>query len=211
VGKGRLEAFSDGVFAIIITIMVLELRPPKDTSWDALSDLGGVFFAYVLSFVYIGIYWNNHHHLVAHVRRVSASVMWSNLALLFWLTLFPFVTAWAGENHLAPVPTVVYGLVLLLAAMSYFVLQTVIVMQNGGWEGPLAQALGRDWKGRGSLLILIVALAAAWVATWIAFALYLVVAIIWLVPDRRLERALDLLAHDRAAGASDASKRAAPE
>ena len=188
--RGRLEAFSDGVFAIIITIMVLELRPPRSTGWDALGPLLPVFAAYVLSFVYVGIYWNNHHHIVTHVHRVTAGVMWSNLALLFWLTLFPFMTAWAGEHHADPVPVALYGMVLFLAAVAYFVLQTVIVRQNGGWDGPLGRALGRDLKGRLSPVIYAVAVLLAWVDTWLSFGLYTVVAFMWVVPDRRLERAL---------------------
>jgi uncharacterized membrane protein len=202
VGRGRLEAFSDGVFAIIITIMVLELRPPEETDWHAVGALAPQFFAYVLSFVYVGIYWNNHHHLVAHVKRVTAAVMWGNLGLLFWLTLLPFVTAWAGENSLAPVPMVVYGLVLFMSGLSYFILQTIIVVQNGGWESPLGRALGRDYKGRLSLVIYAVAIAFAWVATWISFALFVVVALIWLIPDRRLERALAEIRESEGAGES---------
>jgi len=193
VDRGRLEAFSDGVFAIVITIMVLELHRPGEglTSWkDLWTAVGTSFVAYVLSFVYVGIYWNNHHHLIKQVRKVTASVMWANLGLLFFLTLLPFVTAWGGENHTEPVPVFVYGAVLFCAAAAYFTLQTVIVMQNGGWAGPLGTALGRDYKGRVSLVIYAVALVAVWFWTWVAFALFVTVAVIWFIPDRRLERAM---------------------
>ena len=190
VDRGRLEAFSDGVFAIIITITVLELRPPHDATWSALLGLAPVFVAYVLSFVYVGIYWNNHHHLLKTIHQVSASIMWANLTLLFWLTLLPFVTGWVGANHTDTVPMVVYGIVLLLAGMSYFVLQNRIVAEHGGPESHLGQALGRDWKGHVSPVLYIAAILLAFVSTWIAFALYVVVAFIWLIPDRRLERVL---------------------
>ena len=190
-GRGRLEAFSDGVFAIVITIMVLELHAPKEPTWSALVEaVGAPFVAYVLSFVNVGIYWNNHHHLITQVRRVTASVMWANLGLLFFLTLLPFVTAWAGENHTKTVPVLIYGLDLLLAASAYFVLQTVIVLQNGGWGGPLGSALGHDYKGRVSLALYAVALVAVWFSTWVAFVIYVTVAVIWFIPDRRLERAM---------------------
>ena len=188
--RGRLEAFSDGVFAIIITITVLELPRPEGSDWHALSKDWPFFVAYVLSFVYVGIYWNNHHHLIKQVRKVTASVMWANLGLLFFLTLLPFVTAWGGDNHDHPVPVFVYGAVLFCAAAAYFTLQTVIVLQNGGWDGPLGTALGKDYKGRMSLVLYAVGLVAVWCFTWIAFALYVAVAIMWFIPDRRLERAM---------------------
>jgi uncharacterized membrane protein len=193
VDRGRLEAFSDGVFAIVITIMVLELHPPEDTTWEGLRPLVPVFVAYVLSFVYIGIYWNNHHHLIKQVRKVTASVMWANLGLLFFLTLLPFVTGWGGEHPTEAVPMFVYGAVLLCAAAAYFTLQTVIVLQNGGWDGPLGTALGKDYKGRASLVLYAVALVTVWFSTWVAFALFVVVAVIWFIPDRRLERAMAAL------------------
>ena len=193
--RGRLEAFSDGVFAIIITIMVLELPKPHGVHFEDLWEAAGPsFVAYVLSFVYIGIYWNNHHHLITQVRRVTASVMWANLGLLFFLTLVPFVTAWGGENHTEQVPVFVYGVVLLCSAAAYFTLQTVIVLQNGGWSGPLGTALGRDYKGRVSLVLYALALMLVWLSPWLAFALYVTVAVIWFIPDRRLERAMADLA-----------------
>jgi uncharacterized membrane protein len=195
VDRGRLEAFSDGVFAIIITIMVLELPKPDGVEFHNLWDTTGPsLIAYVLSFVYIGIYWNNHHHLIKQVRKVTASVMWANLGLLFFLTLVPFVTAWGGENHNEHVPVFVYGVVLLCSAAAYFTLQTVIVLQNGGWSGPLGTALGRDYKGRVSLVLYAVALVLVWLSPWLAFALYVIVAVIWFIPDRRLERAMAELA-----------------
>jgi len=190
VDRGRLESFSDGVFAIIITIMVLGLRPPAGTSWSSLHVLVGPFLFYVLSFVYIGIYWNNHHHLLKNVVRGSAGIMWANLGLLFWLTLFPFVTEWLGKSHLAVVPTVVYGGVLLLAACAYLVLQTLIVRQSGGPGSPLALALGRDWKGRLAPFVYGSAMLLAWVQPWVSAVLYVALAVTWVVPDRRLERVL---------------------
>jgi uncharacterized membrane protein len=190
VDRGRLEAFSDGVFAIIITIMVLTLRPPDHYDWTALRAVVGPFFIYVLSFVYVGIYWNNHHHLLKNVTRVSAGIMWANLGLLFWLTLFPFVTEWLGLSKLAVAPTVVYGAVLLLAGCAYLLLQTLIVRQNGGPDSPLGVALGRDWKGRLAPLVYLAAMLLAWVDPWISAVLYVGVAITWVVPDRRLERVL---------------------
>ena len=193
-GRGRLEAFSDGVFAIVITIMVLELHAPDDPTklgWTDLWDkVGPSFVAYILSFVYIGIYWNNHHHLVKYVRRVTASIMWANLGLLFFLTLLPFATGWLGKNPTAEVPMFVYGAVLFCAGTAYFILQTVIVVQNGGWSGPLGSALGKDYKGRASLIINTGALIVVPFSTWAAFGLYVVVAVMWFIPDRRLERAM---------------------
>jgi len=194
VDRGRLEAFSDGVFAIVITIMVLELPKPEGVHFDDLwHRTGPSLVAYVLSFVYIGIYWNNHHHLIRQVRKVTASIMWANLGLLFFLTLVPFVTAWGGENPTETVPVFVYGVVLLCAAAAYFTLQTVIVLQHGGWDGPLGSALGRDYKGRVSLALYTLALVLVWVSTWLAFGLYVTVAVIWFIPDRRLERAMAAL------------------
>jgi TMEM175 potassium channel family protein len=186
-GTGRLEAFSDGVIAIIITIMVLELRPPHGTTLADLRPLLPVFLSYALSFVYLGIYWNNHHHLLHLCHRVDGSVLWANLHLLFWLSLVPFTTGWMGENHGAPLPTAVYGVVLLLAAVSYLVLQTAILRIEGP-QSALASAIGRDFKGKLSSLGYALAIPLAFVHEWLSWALYVVVALIWLVPDRRIAR-----------------------
>jgi uncharacterized membrane protein len=188
--KNRLEAFSDGVLAIIITIMVLELKVPQDVQFAALAPLAPVFLSYVLSFIYVGIYWNNHHHLFHTTHRVSASILWSNLSLLFCLSLFPFATAWMGENHLASAPTAVYGVVLLSAGIAYYILQHAIIVQEGR-HSLLASAVGRDWKGKLSPMIYLAAIPLAFVSPWIANALYALVALLWLVPDRRIERALE--------------------
>jgi uncharacterized membrane protein len=184
--RGRLEAFSDGVLAIIITIMVLELGVPEGTTLEALAGLGPVFLAYLLSFLYVAIYWNNHHHLLKVAHSINASIMWANMGLLFCLSLFPFATAWAGENHLAPLPTFVYGLVLLSAAISYTILQAMIVRNEGGRDTLLAQALGRDVKGRLSIVGYVAALAAAFVVPVVSAVIYAAVALSWLIPDRRL-------------------------
>ena len=189
-GKGRLEAFSDGVFAIIITIMVLELRPPHGTDVAALRPLLPVILSYALSFVYVGIYWNNHHHMLRMTHRVTGGIMWANLHLLFWLSLIPFVTAWIGENNFAPVPLSLYGVVLLLDAVAYLILQRTIVASQGR-HSPLAAAIGRDFKGWLSPLLYLVAIAGAFVHRWIAGAMYVAVALTWLIPDRRIERALE--------------------
>ena len=186
-GKDRMEAFSDGVLAIIITIMVLELRPPHGTEFDALRPLLPVFLSYVLSFIYLGIYWNNHHHMLHVTHRVTGGVLWANLHLLFWLSLVPFVTAWMGENHFAPVPTALYGVVLLLAALAYLLLQIEILRA----EGPgsvLATAVGRDVKGKISPVLYMLAIILAFVHTGLSDAIYALVALTWLVPDRRIER-----------------------
>jgi uncharacterized membrane protein len=188
-GKGRLEAFSDGVLAIIITIMVLEMKVPHEVSADALRKLWPVFLSYVLSFIYIGIYWNNHHHMLHVTQKVSGSVLWANLHLLFWLSLFPFATGWMGENHFAALPTALYGVALLMAAIAYFILQRRIVAINGP-ECALALAVGSDWKGKASPLLYLAAIPLAFVSPWISCALYVTVALIWLVPDRRIERRL---------------------
>jgi uncharacterized membrane protein len=190
VTKGRLEAFSDGVLAIIITIMVLELKAPQKAAGlgDLLPLLPG-FVSYVISFVYVGIYWNNHHHLLHAARRVTAGAMWANLHLLFWLSLIPFATAWMGANDFAPVPTAAYGVVLLLAALAYYLLQAMILAEEGP-ESPLANALGRDLKGKLSPLLYLAAIPLALVSPLAANGLYVLVAVIWLVPDRRIERAL---------------------
>ena len=189
-GKSRLEAFSDGVLAIILTIMVLEMKVPHgDPSLNALHKLWGVFLSYVLSFVYIGIYWNNHHHLLHTVRTVSAGVLWANLQLLFWLSLVPFTTGWMGENHFAPIPTALYGVNLLMAALAYTILTRAIIAAQGP-DSLLRKAVGSDRKGLLSLLIYAIAIATACVAPQIAGALYAIVAITWLIPDRRIERVL---------------------
>jgi len=189
-GKTRLEAFSDGVIAIIITIMVLELKVPHGSDWEALLPLLPVFLSYVLSFVYLGIYWNNHHHMLHTVQRVNGAILWANLHLLFWLSLVPFVTGWMGENHYAALPTALYGVVLLMAAIAYWILQGRIIKACGGRESLLAKAVGIDRKGKISPLIYAVAIPAAFWNQWAADALYVLVAIIWLVPDRRIERIL---------------------
>ena len=185
----RLEAFSDGVFAIIITIMVLELRAPEEPTIGALRPLIPVFLCYVLSFVILGIYWNNHHHMIHVTTRVDGGILWANLHLLFWLSLFPFVTAWMGQ-HFAPVPTAIYGVVMLMAAIAYFVLQRAILVQEGP-SSVLAKAVGQDAKGKISPLLYALAIAAAFVTPVIAGAIYVGVALIWLVPDRRIVRAIE--------------------
>jgi uncharacterized membrane protein len=187
--KPRLEAFSDGVIAIIITIMVLEMKVPHGTELDDLKPILPVFLSYVLSFIYIGIYWSNHHHLLHATRRVSGGILWANLHLLFWLSLVPFVTGWMGENHLAALPAALYGLVLLLAGVAYLVLQRAIVTRQAG-DSSLASELGRDRKGKLSLLLYVVGIGLAFVSPGLAAALYALVAAMWLVPDRRLERAV---------------------
>ena len=187
--KNRLEAFSDGVMAIIITIMVLELKAPHDASPAALLPLLPSLLSYVLSFVYVGIYWNNHHHLLHATGRIGGAVLWANLHLLFWLSLFPFVTDWMGHAHLSPWPTATYGVVLLMAAIAYFLLQKAI-LRDQGKDSLLAQALGADVKGKLSPLLYSAAIASAFWQTWISVALYVIVALIWLVPDRRIERRL---------------------
>ena len=188
-GKSRLEAFSDGVLAIIITIMVLELKVPHGSDVAALGPLLPVFLTYVLSFVYLGIYWNNHHHLLHTCQRVSGAMLWANLHLLFWLSLLPFATGWMGENHFAPAPTALYGVVLLMAALAYYLLQLAIIAAHGPGS-VLKRALGRDLKGKLSPLIYIAAITATLGASWVAQALYVAVALMWLLPDRRIERAL---------------------
>jgi uncharacterized membrane protein len=191
--KNRLEAFSDGVLAIIITIMVLELKVPHGSNWAAIEPLLPVFLSYVLSFLYLGIYWNNHHHLVKAARRVNGGILWANLHLLFWLSLFPFVTGWMGENHFAPLPSAMYGAVLLLAAIAYYILQTLIVAEAGGAESSLAVAIGKDWKGKLSPLLYLLGVATSFFAPRLAGGIYILVALMWLVPDRRLENALKQL------------------
>ena len=188
-GRGRLEAFSDGVIAILITIMVLELHVPHGADWHALRPLVPSFSAYVLSFVFLGIYWNNHHHMLHAARHVDGRVLWANLHLLFWLSLFPFVTGWMGENHFATMPTALYGVVLFMAAIAYFILQQAIIVRHGR-ESVLARAVGRDLKGKMSPVLYVIAIFTAFALPWLAQALYVLVAAMWLVPDRRIERAL---------------------
>ncbi len=187
--KGRLEAFSDGVLAIIITIMVLELKVPHGITVSALTPLLPVFLSYALSFVYIAIYWNNHHHMFQTVQRVNGAILWANMHLLFWLSLVPFVTGWMGENNFAPLPCAFYGIVLLMAAVSYFILQFTIVAEHGR-DSLLAKALGRDIKGKISLAAYVAGIAASFISVWIALALYVAVALMWLIPDRRIEKSL---------------------
>jgi uncharacterized membrane protein len=195
--KNRLEAFSDGVIAIIITIMVLELRPPEGADWHALKSnpLPAIFFSYFLSFVYVGIYWNNHHHMLHATKKIGGGVLWANLHLLFWLSLFPFATAWMGETwrwELRPpsLPTAVYGLVLLMAAIAYYILQCAIIRKEGR-HAMLAAAIGADWKGRISPVLYFIAIPLAFVSAWISNGLFILVALIWFVPDRRIERVVE--------------------
>ena len=187
--KVRLEAFSDGVIAILITIMVLELRVPHAADWTALRPILPTFLTYVLSFVFLGIYWNNHHHLFLVTERLNGKILWANLHLLFWLSLVPFVTGWMGENHFAPVPTAVYGVVLLLCGVAFTILTTTIVAAQGR-DSTLAVALGKDVKGKASLLLYASAIPLAFVNEAISDALYVLVALMWLVPDRRIESRL---------------------
>ena len=186
----RLEAFSDGVLAIIITIMVLELKVPHAVELTALKPVLPVLLSYVLSFIYLGIYWNNHHHLFQATEEVSGGILWANLHLLFWLSLFPFTTAWMGENHLAAIPTAIYGFVLLMAAIAYYVLQRTIIAKEGR-ESLLAQAIGRDWKGKLSPLLYLAAIPLAFVSPWIAGGLYVFAALLWLIPDPRIEKEIE--------------------
>lgn len=193
-GTSRIEAFSDGVIAVIITIMVLEMKVPHGESLGALAPLIPVFLSYVLSFVYLGIYWNNHHHMMSTCRRVSGPILWANLHLLFWLSLIPFTTGWMGENHYAAIPTALYGAVLLMSAIAYWILQRQIIAVQGA-DSLLQQAIGSDWKGKASPVIYAIAIVLAFWWQTLAQALYVLVALIWLVPDRRIERTL---AHGKA-------------
>lgn len=188
-GRGRLEAFSDGVLAIIITIMVLELKVPHGTDLASLAPLIPIFLSYVLSFIYVGIYWSNHHHLLHAVARVNGPILWANLHLLFWLSLIPFVTGWMGENHFAAWPVASYGAVLLFAAIAYFILARALISEHGT-DSALARALGKDFKGKASVVFYAVAIPLSFVNSWLACALYVLVAVMWLIPDRRIERAL---------------------
>ena len=187
--KVRLEAFSDGVIAILITIMVLELKVPHGTDWAALRPLLPVFLPYVLSFVYLAIYWNNHHHMLQATDHINGKILWANMHLLFWLSLIPFTTGWMGENHFAKLPTAVYGAVLLAAGIAYYVLQKMIIAQQGR-NSKLRAAIGRDFKGKISPLIYLVAIPLAFVNQWISVALYVLTALMWLIPDRRIESKL---------------------
>ena len=193
-GTSRLEAFSDGVIAIIITIMVLELRAPHEASIEALRPLLPVLASYVLSFVYIGIYWNNHHHMLHVTEQVGGGILWANLHLLFWLSLVPFTTAWMGENHFAPTPVAVYGVVLIMAAVAYYILQRAIIAREGQ-DSVLARAVGSDFKGRLSPFAYAIAIPMAYVNQWISGALYVAIAVVWLIPDRRIEH--EITRHNR--------------
>ncbi len=186
-GKARLEAFSDGVIAVIITIMVLEMKVPHGTDLAALVPMWPVFLAFVLSYVYTGIYWNNHHHLMHAIDHVTGGILWANLHLLFWLSLVPFVTGWMSENHFAAVPTALYGVVLFMASIAYYILSRCLIAVHGE-SSLLGRSVGADMKGKISSAIYFVAIPLAFVQSWIAFALYCVVAAIWIVPDRRIER-----------------------
>jgi len=205
--RGRLEAFSDGVIAILITIMVLELKVPHDTSWGALRALVPVFLAYVLSFIFLGIYWSNHHHMFHCVEHVGGGILWANLHLLFWLSLVPFATAWLGENHVEPLPTALYGVVLLGSAIAYTILQVTIIRHQGRGS-TLAQLIGRDRKGKLSVALYIAAIPLVLVSVWVSIAIYVAVAMIWLVPDPRIESRIGQIhgrdpaggGHDRAGG-----------
>ena len=187
--KSRLEAFSDGVIAIIITIMVLELKVPHGVDLAALQPLLPVFLSYVLSFIYVGIYWNNHHHLLHATKQIDGRILWANLHLLFWLSLFPFATGWVGENHLAPIPTAAYGLVLLMAAIAYYLLERLIIARQGR-DSVLAVALGPGWKAVLSMMHYLLAMLLAFKSPWLASGLYVLVAVLWFLPDLRIERAV---------------------
>ncbi len=188
-GKGRLEAFSDGVLAIIITIMVLELKVPHGTDLVSLKPILPVFLSYLLSFIYIGIYWNNHHHMLHTVKRVNGAILWANLHLLFWLSILPFTTAWMGENHFTTVPTAAYGVVLLMSALAYTILQYTILAEHGK-NSMLAKAIGKDLKGKLSLVLYMIAIISTPYHEWAAEFIYTLVALMWLIPDRRIEKVL---------------------
>ncbi len=187
--KDRLEAFSDGVFAVIITIMVLEMKSPHGTSLAALRPVLPVFFSYVLSFIYVGIYWNNHHHLLHAAQHVSGGILWANLHLLFWLSLTPFTTAWMGENHFAPWTVALYGVILLFAGTAYYILTKMLIAHHGK-DSTLATSIGSDRKGKVSVVVYATAIPLSFVRPWIAFACYVMVAVMWLLPDPRIEKAL---------------------
>jgi TMEM175 potassium channel family protein len=187
--KNRLEAFSDGVIAVIITVMVLEMKVPQGETLQALAPSTPVFLTYVLSFAYVGIYWNNHHHMLHTCEKVTGSILWANLHLLFWLSLIPFTTGWMGENHFAATPSALYGVVLLMAAIAYFILQNLIIASQGR-DSLLKKAVGRDWKGKLSTVLYVLAIPASFWLHWVAQGIYVLVALIWLIPDRRIERVL---------------------
>ncbi len=189
IGKNRVEAFSDGVIAILITILVLEIHVPQGGNWSALEPLGPVFFSYVLSFIYLAIYWNNHHHMLHTLDKVNGSILWTNTHLLFWLSLVPFATGWMGENHFSSLPTALYGVILLMAAIAYWLLQRQIIASQGE-NSLLKRAIGPDLKGNISPVLYFVAIVASFWYRWLAISIYVFVAIMWLVPDRRIERAL---------------------
>ena len=189
-GKARLEAFSDGVIAVIITIMVLETKVPHGVELEALLPVIPIFVSYALSFVYVGIYWNNHHHMLHAAGKVNGAILWANLHLLFWLSLIPFVTGWMGENHFASMTVALYGAVLLLSAIAYFILSRALIRHDGD-ASTLARALGGDFKGKVSVVLYVAAIALAFVNRWLSLALYVAVAVMWLVPDRRIEKVLD--------------------
>ena len=184
--KERLEAFSDGVIAIIITIMVLEIRVPKGDKLLDLKPLIPIISSYVLSFIYLAIYWNNHHHMMHTVKHVTGDILWANLHLLFWLSLVPFVTGWMGENHFAQMPLALYGIILLMAAVAYYILQTRIII-NHGPDSLLSKAIGKDLKGKASPILYVIAIGSTWINPWIAGGIYILVALIWIVPDKRIE------------------------
>ena len=188
--KGRLEAFSDGVIAIIITIMVLELKVPHGENLKDLQPLIPVFFSYVLSFIFLGIYWNNHHHMLHTTEKVTGGILWANMHLLFWLSLTPFVTGWMGENHFASAPLAMYGVVLLMSAIAYYILKVQIVKEHGT-DSILAKAVGKDFKGKISPILYLIAIPMAFINKWIAGAIYVAVALMWLIPDTRIERILN--------------------
>lgn len=190
IGKTRLEAFSDGVIAILITIMVLEMKVPHGTDLAALAPIAPVFLSYVLSFIYLGIYWNNHHHMLHTLRHATGGIMWANMHLLFWLSLIPFVTGWMGENHFAALPSAVYGFVLLMAAVAYWILQSLIIAAEGA-DGALAKAIGRDTKGRLSPILYFCGIIASLYAPLLGMAFYAGIALMWLIPDRRIEKMAD--------------------
>ena len=188
--RNRMEAFSDGVLAIIITIMVLEMKVPHDPTWIALQPIAPIFLSYILSFIYLGIYWNNHHHMLHTVHHVTGRILWANLHLLFWLSLIPFTTGWLGENHFAQIPAVLYGINLLGCALAYFFLQKSIIIEHGA-DSPLKRAVGSDWKGKVSPILYILGIALSFVNHWLGMAMYVIVAIIWFVPDKRIEKSID--------------------
>lgn len=189
-GKGRLEAFSDGVLAIAITIMVLDLKVPHTTSFSDLDELIPVFISYTLSFIYVGIYWSNHHHMLHTVKKVTGSILWANLHLLFWLSLIPFSTGWMGENNFADSTAAFYGVILLMSTLAYWILQQVIIASQGTGS-LLKKAVGRDWKGKLSPILYVTAIILAYQAEWVSLVIYILVALLWLIPDKRIERALN--------------------